>query len=243
MHLLRTLVICGLTIASTVTVQAQTHLLERVRLNDATTSKGITIDKPSGLATGQILNFPSTAGAVDQVLGITNVSGTSVDMGWTSAGAATTTTSDRVLAAQSVTLGGAGSGPSVSASANTNYRVTGVIRGNRKKTGWAPSDNVAVKLTGPAGTTYTLIAVRCTGCPAGTTGVPMVATGTTTATTAAFNPAGGTANFTAVTLCFEGLIKIGGTSGNVSVSLVDDGAGLNGTLILADSYLLLTEVE
>lgn len=243
MHLLRTLAICGFTMASTVTVHAQTHLLERVRLNDATTSKGITIDKPSGLTTGQILNFPSTAGAVDQVLGITNVSGTSVDMGWTSAGAATTTTSDRVLAVQTVTFGGAGSGPSVSASANTNYRVTGVIRGNRINTGGSPSDNLAVELTGPAGTTYTLIAVRCTGCPAGTTGVPMVATGTTTATTAAFNPAGGTANFTAVTLCFEGLIKIGGTSGNVSVSLVDDGAGSNGTSIIADSYLLLTEVE
>jgi hypothetical protein len=243
MHLLRTLAICGLAVASTASIHAQNHLLEKVRLNDATTSKGITIDKPSGLATGQILNFPSSAGAVDQVLGITNVTGTSIDMGWTSAGAATTTTSNRVLAVQTVTYGGAGSGPSVLASANTNYRVTGVIRGKRINTGGSPSDNLVVKLTGPAGTTYTMIAVRCTGCPDGTTGVPLVAPGTTTATTAAFNPAGGTADFTAVTLCFEGLIKVGGTAANVSVSLVDDGARSNGTEILTDSYLLLTEVE
>lgn len=243
MHLLRTLAMCGLVVASTASIHAQSHLLEKVRLNDATTNKGITIDKPSGLATGQTLNFPSSAGAVDQVLGITNVTGTSIDMGWTSAGAATTTTSDRVTSVQTVTYGGAGSGPSVLASANTNYRVTGVIRGKRINTGGSPSDNLVVKLTAPTGTTYSLLAVRCTGCPTGTTGLPMVATGTTTATTAAFNPAGGTADFTAVTLCFEGLIKVGGTSANVSVSLVDDGAGSNGTEILADSYLLLTEVE
>ena len=164
-------------------------------------------------------------------------------MGWTSAGAATTTTSNRVTSVQTVTYGSAGSGPSVTASANKNYRITGVIRGNRINTGASPSDNLVVKLTAPTGTTYSLLAVRCTGCPAGTTGLPMVATGTTTATTAAFNPAGGTANFTAVTLCFEGLIKVGGTSDNVSVSLVDDGAGSNGTEILSNSYLLLTEVE
>jgi len=240
---MRILAVCGAIVATGLTMHAQTHLLEKVRLNDATTSKGITIDKPSGMSSGQELNFPSSAGAVDQVLGISNVTGTSIDMGWTSAGASTTTTSNRLTSAETVTFGGTGTGASVSASANKNYRVSGVIRGNRINSGGSPSDNLAVKLTGPAGTTYTMIAVRCTSCPALTTGLPAVATGTASATSAVFNPAGGTNNFTAVTLCFEGLVKIGGTAGTVSVALADDAAGTNGLTILSDSYLLLTEVE
>ena len=244
MHLLRTLAICGLTMALTVSVHAQTHLLEKVRLNDATTSKGITIDKPSGLSTGQVLNFPSAAGAVDQVLGIANVSGNSIDLGWTSAGGSSTTLSDRLATSQNVTFGTEVTAASVTANSNTNYRITGVLRGHRAYASGSPSDNLAVKLTAPTGSSYALIAVRCTNCASATTGLPTAATGATTATTTYIDPAGSTSSdFGALTLPFEGFVKIGGTAGTVSIALVDDGAGSNGLTLINNSYLLLTEVE
>jgi hypothetical protein len=225
-------------------MHAQTHLLEKVRLNDATTSKGITIDKPSGMSGGQELNFPSSAGAVDQVLGISNVTGTSIEMGWTSAGAPSTTTSDRLTSVETVAIGVTATGPSVSASANKNYRVTGVLRGNRLNGGGGSSDQLSVMLLGPVNTTYTLIGIRCTNCPAGTTGLPTAlgASGASV-TTSVFNPADATNNFTPVTICFEGLVKIGNIAGSVSVTFVDDGSGSNGLEVLSNSYLLLTEVE
>jgi hypothetical protein len=241
---MRIIAVCGAIVATGLTMHAQTHLLEKVRLNDATTSKGITIDKPSGMSSGQELNFPSSAGAVDQVLGISNVTGTSIDMGWTSAGASSTTTSDRLSSVETVTFGDTATGATVSASANKNYRVSGVLRGNRLNSGGSPSDNLSVMLLGPVNTTYTMIGIRCTGCPAGTTGLPTAlgASGASV-TTSVFNPAGATDNFAPVTICFEGLIKIGNTPGSVSVSFVDDGSGSNGLEMLSNSYLLLTEVE
>jgi hypothetical protein len=131
----------------------------------------------------------------------------------------------------------------ISASANKNYRVTGVLRGNRASGG--DSDKLAVYLSGPTGTTHVSVAIRCFNCPTPTTtGVPAYASAASASLTSALiNPEGVTANTTAFAYGIDGLVKTGGNSGNVTVYFDDGGDGTANITLKADSYILLTEIE
>lgn len=223
-------------------VHAQTQLIDNLRLVDRTTTKSVTVSKPASLSSGQTLNFPTAVGSANQILSITSVSGTTVNLGWTTPSASSSTTSNRSTTDETVAVGSTPTGLSVSASANKNYRLTGVIRGNRVTGG--NSDKLVIYVSGPTGTTHVSVAVRCFNCPTGTTGVPSYTSAATdNLTTGLINPAGGTDNMNPFAYGLDGLVKTGGNTGNVKVYFDDGGDGTADVTLKADSYILLTEIE
>lgn len=221
---------------------AQTQLIDNLRLVDRTTTKSIIVTKPSGISNGQTINFPTAVGSANQILSITGVSGNTVTLGWTTPSASSSTTSFRSTTDETVTTAATPTGLTISASANKNYRVTGVLRGNRASGG--DSDKLAIYLSGPTGTTHVSVAIRCFNCPATTTGVPAyTSSASESLTSALINPEGGTANATAFAYGIDGLVKTGGNSGNVTVYFDDGGDGTANITLKADSYILLTEIE
>ena len=227
---------------SAVHANAQTQLIDNLRLVDRTTARSVKISKPASLSTGQTLNFPTAVGSANQILSITSVSGSTVNLGWTTPSASSSTTSNRSNTDETVAVGTTPTGLSISASANKNYRLTGVIRGNRASGG--NSDKLVVYVAGPTGTTHVSVAVRCFNCPTGTTGVPTYTSAAAdNLTTGLINPAGGTDNMTPFAYGLDGLVKTGGNTGNVTVYFDDGGDGTANVTLKSDSYILLTEIE
>lgn len=230
-------------IVSSLALTGQTQLIDDAILIDKTTGYGVMLSKPSALSSGQTLIFPTAAGAVGQVLSITSVSGTEVTLGWTSVSSGSATTSKRITTDNTFTPASNTEVFSIAADANRAYRITGVIRANR--VGNTGSDNLVIKVAGPTNTSFVSLALRCFNCAANTTGVPSYGSSSSTSyTSGAVDPAGnGTANYTAYAYGIDGVVVVGSTSGNVTVTADDGGAGTNNITVLADSYILLTEIE
>ncbi len=241
-QLIRVMVLVTVVSGVWATLSAQTQLIDNLRLVDRTTTRSIVVTKPSGITNGQTINFPTAVGSANQILSITSVAGNTVTLGWTTPSAASSTTSNRNTADETVGTGATPTGLTISASANKNYRLIGVMRGNRASGG--DSDKLAVYLSGPTGTTHVSVAIRCFNCPTGTTGVPAyTSSASASLTSALINPAGVTANTTAFAYGIDGLVKTGGNSGNVTVYFDDGGDGTANITLKADSYILLTEIE
>jgi hypothetical protein len=166
-------------------------------------------------------------------------------MGWVTASAGSSSSSKRIKADQTATYGTTATGIVQSASANKNYRVTGVIRTNRVTSAGSPSDKFKLTLSGPAGSSYISLAFRCYDCPGNTSGVPGFPTPSSTSVTSDFiDPAGtGSLDYSTCTIGIDGLVKVGSSSGDVTIVAVDGAAGDNSTIIRKDSYILLTEIE
>lgn len=232
-----TLMMCVSVIAAT----AQTQLIDNVQLIDRSNSKSVTLSKPSGITSGQILNFPTAVGSANQVLTISSVSGSTANLGWTTPSSSSSTTSKRSTTDETTTAAGTATGLVVSATANKNYRITGVITGNRAST----DDRFVVVVSGPANTSKVALALRCFNCPANTTGVPAYKSASATSLTSdVIDPAGsGTTNVNTFAYGIDGLIKLGSTGGDVTLYLDDGGYGSSDVVLKADSYILLTEIE
>lgn len=237
----RILAIIALMCFAAIVSVAQTQLIDNVRLTDRSNSKSVTLTKPSGITSGQLLNFPTAVGTANQVLTISSVSGNTANLGWTTPSSSSTTTSNRSTSDETTTAANTPTGLVVSASANKNYRITGVIRGNRAST----DDRLVVKVVGPTNTSKVALALRCFDCATNTTGVPAYKSAAATSLTSdAIDPAGsGATNFTAFAYGIDGLIKLGSTAGDVSVYFDDGGYGSSDVTLKADSYILLTEIE
>ena len=131
---------------------AQTQLIDDLQLVDRSTTKSIVVSKPSSLSSGQTINFPTAIGSANQVLSISSVAGNTVNLGWVTPSAGSSTTSNRSTTDETVATGATPTGLSISASASKSYRVTGVLRGNRASGG--DSDKLVVYMSGPTGTTH-----------------------------------------------------------------------------------------
>lgn len=233
----------------------QTYLFDRIQLYDPTTNKVVEIAKPSSISTTQNIIMPSNVPTRGQILAIQSVSGNDVTLGWATAAIGTVPPSDRLTANQDAL---APAGLSVSVAASKTYSYRGLLLVNRKDvvTG-TPSDNFAIKVTGPSNTVDIHINVRCLNCPANTTPVPGYNTGNnpvfaltrvtgTTLTSTIVDPAGaGTANYSMCAISIEGDISIGSTAGEVNFTVTRGATpvGDNNVVISAQSYVLLREIK
>lgn len=225
---------------------AQTRLLDKIIVFDAPSGKSLLLDKPSSLSSNQELKMPDVAGTAGQALTISSVSGNTVTLGWSTEAVSTATLSKRLSSDETTAQNATPTGLVLAVGANKKYRVAGVVRGNRVNSTTASSaDKIVFTITGPSGTSYVSISVRCYNCAASTTGVPTYnSASSTTVSTSAIDPAGsGTLNYTTFAYGVEGLILTGSSSGSVSILIDDDGTGDSSVFIAADSYLVLTEIN
>jgi hypothetical protein len=218
--------------------------MDALRLVDKSTGRTITLQEPTGLTNNLSFTFPSTAGTQGQTLSIGSVSGNSVNFGWVTAAKSFASLAARMTANQTTNNGvatAAAAKLSASVSANRIYRIQGVIRGQRGNAG--TGDNIIIRADAPANTTNLQLGVRCFNCPAATTGVPTLQTGTTTVSTTV-DPAGiaGTTSFGPYGYQIDGFVSLGNTSGTIDVYFVESG-GTNNTTISQDSFIVLTELN
>ena len=225
-----------LLVVLSMSMNAQNQMVDKVNLVDRSNSKRITIDKPASLANGKRLIFPSSAGAAEQVLAISAVSGTDVTLGWVTMSAGTATSSDRLTAAQTVTPPTEPTGLVVSVGANKSYRVVATVRCNRL-TGGAASDNIKFKLSGPTGTTFVSLGVRCLDDE--TIASTFASASAASATTSAINPP----NYDAHSYTVDGLVITGSNAGDVTLTVVDGASTTNQLTILTRSNMVLREIE
>lgn len=233
----------------------QTYLFDRIQLYDATTNKVVEIAKPSNISATQNIILPSNLPTRGQILSIQSVSGNDVTLGWATAAIGTVPPSDRLTADQDAL---APSGLNISVAADKSYSYRGILLVNRKNVATGtPSDNFAIKITGPSNTIDTHINARCLNCPANTTPVPGYNTGNnpvftlkkvvgTTATTVNFDPAGtGSANYSMCAIAIEGDVTVGSTAGvfNVTVTRGETPVGDNNVVLSAQSYMVLREIK
>lgn len=228
-----------------VLVMSQTQLFNDIQVYDKTSGKSVVLTKPTGLTATRRMNFPVSAGTVGQVLTIESVSGTTVNLKWSTESVNTSTLSDRLTADESVTTAGAATGLVAPAGASKKYRVAGIIRGNRVNAGVSPSDKLIVTLTGPTNSTFASLSIRCYDCSANTTGVPTnVTASSNTVSTTTIDPAGtGSSDYTTFAYGVEGIVIVSTTAGNITVILDDDGSGSNNISIAKNSYIVLTEID
>jgi len=217
---------------------AQNQMVDKVNLVDRSNSKYIQLNKPSSLSSGLKLIFPASAGAADQVLAISGIAASDVTLGWVTMSAGSSTTSDRLTATQTVTPPTEPTGLVIAADANKIYRVVATIRGSRN-TGTGGSDLIMFKLSGPAGSTFVSLGVRCID-KAGIT--PSFASAATdNVTSSAIDPP----DYGDYTYSIDGLVIVGGTSGNVTLKMIDGAspATTNTLEMLQHSNMVLREIE
>ena len=221
---------------------AQTKVVNKIRLVNPSNGAVVIIEAPSGLSETQRFTFPVSTGAAGQLMTTSSSGSGNNPMQWATAGASATALSDR----KPTTINfpdGADTALIVAVEANKSYRVEGLLQIGRSNDNTPASDNLQVKLTAPTGSTRVLFGLRCIDCPAGTTGVPLSASGTTDATSATVNPAGGTDDYTTRAYSLEGIIDTGSTAGSVTLTLLDPATTSNSLTIGAQSYIVLTEVD
>lgn len=222
------------------TAMSQNQMVDKVILTDRTNSKSITINKPSSLSSGLRLIFPSSAGAANQVLAISAVAGTDVTLGWVTMSSGTSTTSKRLTAAdQVVTPPAVPTGLVKSVSANTTYRVVATVRCHRTSSGGGSSDNIKFKLSGPTGSSFVSLAVRCLD--DASTSPTYTSASSDNVTTGAIDPP----DYNAHSYSVDGLVVTGGSAGNVTLTVVDGAspATTNTLTIIQHSNLVLREIE
>ena len=220
-------------------MSAQSQMVDKIKLVDKTTGKFIELDKPSGIANGIRLIFPTAAGAADQVLQISSVAGNDVTLGWVTMSAGSSTLSDRLTASSTATPPASfePAGLVISVSANKKYRVTATVRGSRNTTVGTDSDNIQFKLSGPANTSYVMVGVRCID---NTTITPQFASASaTTATTAALDPP----NFNDYTYSIEGLVVTGSSGGSLTLQMVSTAGTTGAVEMLTHSNMVIREIE
>ncbi len=222
---------------------AQTKVVNKIRLVNPSSGAVVIIEAPSGLSETQRFTFPVSTGAAGQLMTTSSSGSGNNPMQWATPGASATALSDR----KPTTINfpdGADTALIVAVEANKSYRVEGLLQIGRSADNTPASDNLQVKLTAPTGSTRLLYGLRCYDCPAGTTGVPLRASGTTTATSGTIDPAGATTDdYTTRVYSIEGVIDVGSTAGYAVLTLVNPDPVSNSLTIGAQTYIVLTEID
>lgn len=221
---------------------AQTKVVNKIRLVNPSNGAVVIIEAPSGLSETQRFTFPVSTGAAGQLMTTSSSGSGNNPMQWATAGASATALSDR----KPTTINfpdGADTALIVAVEANKSYRIAGLLQVGRISDNTPTSDNLQVKVTAPTGSTRLLYGLRCYDCPAGTTGVPLSASGTTDATSGTINPAGATDDYTTRAYSLEGIIDTGSTAGYVTLTLLDPATSSNSLTMGSQSYIVLTEVD
>lgn len=227
-------------------VVAQTIILDNAKVVDKSTGKQVRLSKPASLSSDQSINFPSTPGTQGQVMAISSVAGSTLNLGWTTASVSTATLSKRVASAlTSAPSQNPPDGLSVSVGANKKYRVAGIIRCGRVDDNASKSEGIKFTISGPSGSTYVAISVMCYDCPVVTgDGVPTHKNdASATATTATINPDAATDSYAMFAYGVEGVVHVGSSDGTLKISVDDDGSGSNSVKIESESFIVLTEVN
>lgn len=222
------------------TAFSQNQMIDKVNLVDRSNSKSITINKPASLSSGLRLIFPSSAGAADQVLAISAVAGTDVTLGWVTMSSGTSTSSKRISAAdQTVTPPTVPTGLVKAVGANAKYRVVATVHCHRTSSGGGSSDNIKFKLSGPTGSTFVSLAVRCLD--NASTASTFTSASSDNVTTGAIDPP----DFNAHIYAVEGLVLTGASTGDITLTVVDGAAPAttNDLTIKQHSNMVLREIE
>ncbi len=227
----------------TVALCAQTMLVNEVQVNDPTTGKSSKLSKPAGVSTEQTINFPSSAGTAGQVLSISSISGNTITLGWSTESVSTASLSRRVATTMTSSPSGTPNGLEVAIGGNKKYRIAGLIKCGRVDSAATKSDGIVFKITGPTNTAFVSISVLCYNCP----DAPNVRTHQSAyadnATTNALDPSSASADYNVYAYAVEGIVHTGSTSGNVTISVDDNGSGSNDVKVGSESYVILTEIN
>jgi hypothetical protein len=207
---------------------AQVETVDAIRLVNTSNRNTVTLSEASTLTTNLMLTLPADIGVVGNYLGVGSIVGQNQFLNWQFAAASGVSSSDR---AQTVTAGN--TGVSVAASANKAYRVVGVLQ--MKRTVAASDDNIRIELAA-TGAEYTGFGVACANCPAATTGVPTFSSGTVSSF-AVVNPEGVTDNKNYFAYSIDGLVVMGATSADITLT-IDNNSEMN-----THSYILITEIK
>lgn len=215
---------------------SQTYLYDRIQVTNELSTSTVEVSKPASVTSNQSIVFPSTLPSPGNILVISSVSGSTINLGWGTPSIGTKPPSDRVRTAQDAA---APTGLRTAVSASKTYQVRGLLIVNRKNV-VGGSDNLAITLTGPSGSTDADLVVRCYNCPSGTTGVPSFSTGTSSCTTTTIDPTG--TDFSELVLSIEGRLVVGGTSGTLTITATNASVGTNNVVLGAQSCIVITEV-
>lgn len=238
-------------VAASAAVFSQTYLISAAKLVDRTTRQSITLTQPSTQTSAVRLIFPPVAGAANQALYVSSVSGNDVTLSWSNTSSATSTTSSaRVTTAQTGSTTPAGL-TVTGLAANRAYRYLAAISINRA----ANNDNFRITVTAPTGTTFLSMGIRAgtyatTGgaspAPITTGGLPFY-TSTTSATSLTsndINPNGATLDVSAYWYIVEGIVVAGSSAGDVTVTAIREATPTADNVnINLDSNLSVSEIQ
>ncbi len=236
-------VLVGLLLCVPALAPAQIKVVNKLRIVNNSTNAVVTLEAPSALSENQTFTFPVAAGSVGQVMTTSSSGGGLNPMQWTSIGSSATALSERKGADVDYLPSVTDSALIVAVESNKSYRVAGLLHLGRLNDN-TPSDNFQVKVTAPTGSTRLLYGLRCFDCPAGTTGVPSVSSGTTIVTSGTIDPAGSSNDdYTTRVYSIEGILDTGSTDGFVTLSIIEPASATNTLRIGVQSALVLTEVD
>lgn len=227
-------IICIIVAGAFANLRGQAYLFDRVQLYDQTTNTTVMVAKPDNIATSQSIIMPTTVPTPGQLLSISSVSGSTLNLGWTTAAVGTKPPSNRLTTAQDAA---SPAGLSVSVGANKKYTFYAMLLVNRKSSG---SDNIAFSITGPASADLEA-AVRCYNCSAGTTNIATYTTSVTPLTTPTIDPSGD--DYTQRAYSIQGRIVTSSTAGSLVITATNAGANTNNVIIGAQSYVLTLEIQ
>jgi hypothetical protein len=233
----------GMLFGASVLATAQTKVVNKLRVVNRTTKAVVTIEAASTLSASQTFTFPVSAGTAGQLMTTSSSGSGNNPMQWTTAGTSASALSERKTANVDYAPAVTDSALIVAVEANKSYRIEGLLHLGRLSDNTPQSDNLKITVEAPTGTTRLLYGVRCYDCPAGTTGVPLRASGTTAVTSGTIDPAGVTDDYTTRVYSIEGIVDTGSTAGFVTLTIIDPATSSNSLRIGAQSAIVLTEVD
>lgn len=224
---------------------SQTTLMTGLKLVDRGSSKTHEWTVNSGATGNQGFLFPAAIGTAGQIVKIASVSSNNATFEWTTPAASSAGTSAR-LTSDATESSAWDTGPSISVSANKNYRIVGEFAIYRGATGG--NDKFLLRINTPSSGSSMAYSVECLDCPSGTTGVPQYksASGTSVQLDDAIDPGGNSgANSDQEGVIFhyriEGLAKIA-ANGTVRLTF-NKSIGSEDTVMMANSYWALIEIN
>lgn len=228
------LILCIVVAGVFTSLKGQAYLFDKVQLYDQTTNTTVMVAKPDNIAASQSIIMPTTVPTVGQLLSISSVSGSTLNLGWTTAAVGTKPPSNRLTTAQDAA---SPAGLSVSVGANKKYTFYAMLLVNRKSSG---SDNIAFSITGPTSADLEA-AIRCYDCSAGTTNINTYTASATPLTSPTVDPSGD--DYTQRAYSIQGRIVTSSTAGSLVITATNAGANTNNVIIGAQSYVLTLEIQ
>ena len=230
--------------AMCISASAQSFLTSGIKFVDKSTGHKHDWRVSSSAASNQGFNFPASAGTVDQVLKVTNVTDGDATFAWATGAASLAETATRLTA--DVTDATAWStGPEIAVECGKTYRIAGEVAVVRGASG--ANDQIKFQINCPTGTVAEY-SIECMDCPAGTTSLPQFVNGTagggqSVGPTAEIDPNGSNEGVT-YTYRVEGFLNVScpGSTGTVRLTFNKSG-GSAATTMKANSYWALIEIQ